>query len=75
MKTPNLLILFVLAILMSCTSKPKNPIEGTWNLVSFKMTFPDSTFMEYPGNGSPLKTFHGICFCRGIGVNCSELRS
>ena len=45
MKTRNLLILIVLAILMSCTSKPKNPIEGTWNLVSFKFTFPDSTFL------------------------------
>lgn len=50
MKTQNLLFLLVLAILMSCTSKPKNPIEGTWNLVSFKWTFPDSSFFEYPGN-------------------------
>ena len=31
MKTQNLLFLIVLAILMSCASKPKNPIEGTWN--------------------------------------------
>ena len=50
MKTQNLLILIVFAILMSCASNPINPIEGTWNLVSFKWTFPDSTFLEYPGN-------------------------
>jgi len=50
MKTLNLLTVIVLAILMSCASKPKNPIEGTWNLVYFKFIFPDSTFLEYPGN-------------------------
>lgn len=50
MKAQNLLILIVLAILMSCKGNPKNPIEGTWNLVYFKWTFPDSAFLEYPGN-------------------------
>jgi hypothetical protein len=50
MKTQNLLILIALAILISCTSKSKSPIEGSWSIVSYKWTLPDSTFFEYPGN-------------------------
>jgi hypothetical protein len=50
MKAKNILVLIFLVALMSCSTKTKNPLEGTWNLVHFKWTFPDSSFLEYPGN-------------------------
>jgi hypothetical protein len=28
----------------------KSAIEGTWSLVYFKWVFPDSTYLEFPGN-------------------------
>jgi hypothetical protein len=50
MKTQTFIYLFVLAIFIGCTSKQKNPMEGSWKLAYFKWTFPDSTYLEYPGN-------------------------
>lgn len=50
MKTKGLLFLILLVALFSCTRRPKNPLEGTWNLVHCKWTYPDSSFLEYPGN-------------------------
>ncbi len=46
--------------IISCTQEKKStvegeqekqsPIEGAWEIVYFKWTYPDSTFDEYPGN-------------------------
>ncbi|MEN8119249.1 MAG: hypothetical protein ABFS35_02840 [Bacteroidota bacterium] len=50
MKTQKIIIVVLSAFLLSCNSVDKNPLEGTWKLIEFKFTFPDSTVIEYPGN-------------------------
>ena len=37
-------------MLLGCTGEIKNPIEGSWDLIYFRWTYPDSSFLEYPGN-------------------------
>jgi len=50
MKTKLILFLMISIFFLSCSQKQPNPIEGTWNLIQLKWTFPDSTILEYPGN-------------------------
>ena len=56
MKTSITIILACIVLLVSaCQNKKtddmnKSAIEGTWSLVYFKWVFPDSTYLEFPGN-------------------------
>jgi hypothetical protein len=50
MKPQKLLIAGMFLLLLACTATDKDPIEGSWKLVSFKWSFPDSATIEYPGN-------------------------
>jgi hypothetical protein len=56
MKTSIAIFLVCVGLLVfSCQDRKnedmnKSAIEGTWSLVYFKWVFPDSTYLEFPGN-------------------------
>lgn len=56
MKTSIAIFLVCVVLLgFACQNKKtedmnKSAIEGTWSLVYFKWVFPDSTYLEFPGN-------------------------
>ena len=55
-------ILFLIIIISSCNSEEKNPIEGTWRLISAETTEKDSTFSTFNKNTKMIKIINDSHF-------------
>ncbi|WP_289662288.1 hypothetical protein [Flavobacterium panacagri] len=55
-------ILILIITLTSCNSEKKNPIEGTWRLISAETTEKDSTFSTFNKNAKMIKIINDSHF-------------
>ncbi|CAM3456754.1 hypothetical protein [Flavobacterium chungbukense] len=55
-------ILVLIITMTSCTSEKKNPIEGTWRLISAETTEKDSTFSTFNRKSKMIKIINDTHF-------------
>lgn len=55
-------ILVLIIMMTSCTSEKKNPIEGTWRLISAETTEKDSTFSTFNRKTKMIKIINDTHF-------------
>lgn len=55
-------VLVIIITMSSCNSEKKNPIEGTWRLISAETTEKDSTFSTFNKNTKMIKIINDTHF-------------
>ena len=61
-KAISILILILIITISACNSEKKNPIEGTWRLISAETTEKDSTFSTFNKNAKMIKIINDSHF-------------